>query len=510
MEGTADRSSQADHDTRAGVIATPSQAGKSGVIRSSRADNRAVTAHTDPRQHGYSRGLRAAAFILPALLITALMALDFFVLGNVFPPGVSHLITLLIGIAGVLGFSAAIFARLTTLQERDRESADRLRRLAAALEEKRKQLQAVNAAGLALTSELDRDEVLQRVADQARAVTNARYAALGVFDEEGVVESFTTSGISAEERARIGPLPRGRGLLGHLQREGKPIRLRDLHQHPASVGFPADHPPMKSFLGTPIVLRGETLGDLYLTEKQGTAEFSADDEEALKTLAAQAAIAIENARLYQQAERVSILEERQRIRMDLHDGVMQSLYGVGLLLEDVAERIDTEPKGSKDQLWRAIDRLNAAIADLRGYVLGLTPVQTSDRPLTESLEQLAEQARSSALVDMKVEVSDEAARRLDHQRREAAFYIAADALGNVARHARARHAELRLFDADGIVVLEIADDGVGFDFEAGTTDGHGLHNMRERAFAVGGTLRVESRPGQGARVRLELPATTKR
>jgi len=455
---------------------------------------------------GYPRRLRLAAFIVPSLLIAGLMALDFFVLGQFFAPGVSHLITILVGVAGVLAFSAAVFAQLTVLQGRDLANSERLRQLADALEQKRQQLQAVNTAGLALTSELDRGEVLQRVADQARAVANARYAALGVFNEEGTLESFTTSGITREERERVGPLPRGLGLLGHLRREPRPLRLRDLHEHPASVGFPKDHPPMRSFLGTPILLRGEPLGNLYLTEKQGADEFSADDAEALETLAAQAAIAIENARLYQQVERVSVLEERQRIRMDLHDGVMQSLYGVGLLLEDVAERVDGEPARAREQLWHSIDRLNAAIADLRGYVLGLRPVQASDQPLTESLPLLAEQAQSNALIDVEVEVAPAAAERLDGPRREAAYYIAADALGNIARHARARHASVRLFDDDGRVVLQISDDGVGFDFEA-TTTGHGLHNMRERAFAVGGTLRVESQPGRGARVRLELPAT---
>lgn len=437
------------------------------------------------------------------------MALDFFLVERFFPSGISHFITVLVGVAGVFAFSSVIFAQLASLQGRDRANSERLRQLADALEQKRQQLQAVNAAGLALTSELDRDEVLQRVADQARAVANAKYAALAVFNEEGMVETFTTSGISAEERAQIGPLPRGLGLLGHLQKERKPLRLRDLHQHPSSVGFPTNHPPMRSFLGTPIVLRGETLGNLYLTEKQGAEEFTADDADALETLAAQAAIAIENARLYEQVERVSALEERQRIRMDLHDGVMQSLYGVGLLLEDVAERVDSEPASAKGQLWRSIDQLNAAIADLRGYVLGLRQVQASDQPLTESLPLLAEQARSNALIDVDVQVSPDAVQRLDQPRQEAAYYIAADALGNIARHARARHAWVRLFDEDGVVVLQIADDGVGFDFEASTT-GHGLHNMRERAFAVGGTLRVESQPGRGARVRFELPTMEER
>ena len=456
------------------------------------------------RGSGYPRRLRIAAVVFPSLLIVGLVALDYVLVESFFPAIVSHLITLVVGIAGVLAFSTAIFDRLTRLQTRDRDSAARLRSLADALELKRTQLQAVNAAGLALTSELDREEVLQRVADQARIIADAKYAALGVFDDEGVLETFTTSGITQEERELIGPLPRGLGLLGHLQRERRPIRLRDLHEHAASVGFPANHPPMRSFLGTPILLRGETLGNLYLTEKAGGGEFTEDDTEALETLAAQAAVAIENARLYEQVERVSVLEERQRIRMDLHDGVMQSLYGVSLLLEDVADRLALEPEHARAELLRAVDRLNASIADLRGYVLGLRQVQASDRPLQESLTLLAEQARSNALIDVKVEVSPAAASELDRGRREAAYYIAADALGNVARHARARHASVELFPQDGKVVLQIIDDGVGFAFDANVT-GHGLHNMRERAFSVGGTLDVHSTPGAGSRVRLELP-----
>jgi len=443
--------------------------------------------------------------VLPSLLIVSLVLLDYFLVDRVFPAGISHLVTATIGVAGVLAFSTAVFNQLSALQSRDSENARQLRSLADELEEKRTQLQAVNTAGLALTSELDRAEVLQRVADQARLVANAQYAALGVFDDLGIVETFTTSGISDEERARIGPLPRGRGLLGHLRDEPKPLRLRDLHEHPSSVGFPKDHPPMTSFLGTPILLRGEPLGNLYLTNKQGAPEFTAADAEALETLAAQAAIAIENARLYEQAERVSVLEERQRIRMDLHDGVMQSLYGIGLLLEDVADRLEVEPADSKAQLLRAVDRLNAAIADLRGYVLGLKPIEASDQPLVESLALLAEQARSNALLDVSVDVSAEAAAGLDRERREATYYIAADALGNIARHARARRASVRLARQNGRVVLEIADDGVGFDVASGAT-GHGLHNMRERAFAVGGTMTVTSEPGSGARIRLELPA----
>ena len=447
--------------------------------------------------------LRAAGFVLPSVLIALLVALDY-LLEPILAPLAAHLVLMVIGIAGVLAFSTVLFARFTELYRRDEEQAAELRALARDLEQRRAQLQALNVAGMSLTSELDAPRVLERVVEQARNVANAKYAALGVFDERGDVEQFITSGLTAEERERIGPLPKGRGVLGVLQHDQRTLRLRDLKDHPRSVGFPKNHPPMRSFLGTPILYRGVSLGNLYLTEKQGAPEFSSDDEEAIRTLAAQAAIAIENARLYEQLERVSVNEERHRIGMDLHDGVIQSLYGVSLQLEDAAERLTEEPSAARKVLDRAVDRLNASIADLRGYVLGLRPVRGSDRPLTESLPTLAAQARTNALLDVDVAVSAEASSALDGAGREAAFYIAADALGNIQRPARAHRVTVRLFREANAVVLEIEDDGVGFDYER-AVDGHGLRNMRERAFSAGGRLNVWTAPGEGSRVRFEMP-----
>lgn len=443
--------------------------------------------------------------MLPALLLGVLIALDYFVLERLLPAGEAHLVEYAIGVAGVITFSAVMFGRLSELYARQREQSERLARLADALEGKRQQLQALNTAGMTLSAELASETVLQKVADVARDVANARYAALGVFNEEGEVVQFLTAGISPEERARIGDLPKGRGILGLLQRERRPLRLRELRAHTASVGFPPNHPPMRSFLGVPIASRGRSLGNLYLTEKRGAEEFTADDEEALLTLAAQAAIAIENARLYEQSERVTILEERQRIGMDLHDGAIQSLYGLGLLIEDAAERIGTAPEDVRRDLWRAVDRLNAAIADLRSYVLGLRPIHGSDRPLTESLPTLAQQVGTNALLAVTVEIDPRAEEMLEPSTREAVFYIAADALANVARHARAHRADVHLAAHDSRIVLEIVDDGVGF-VTGEAAGGLGLRNMRERAFLVGGRLDVESAPGSGTRVRFEVPA----
>jgi signal transduction histidine kinase len=159
-------------------------------------------------------------------------------------------------------------------------------------------------AGIALSSELSLDALLQRIVETAAQLTGARYAALGVIDRSGqALERFLTTGIDAETHAAIGDLPRGRGILGVLIREAKTLRLHDLADDPRSVGFPRHHPPMKAFLGVPILLRGVAYGNLYLTEKEGGEDFTEEDEELTQLLAAQAAVAIENARLYETSTR---------------------------------------------------------------------------------------------------------------------------------------------------------------------------------------------------------------
>jgi signal transduction histidine kinase len=163
-------------------------------------------------------------------------------------------------------------------------------------------LRSLLDAGIALTSELSLDGVLKRVTEAAATLTGARYAALGVIDTHGTeLERFLTYGIDDETHAAIGDLPRGRGILGVLIRDRAPVRLRDLTEDPRAVGFPAHHPPMHTFLGVPIALRGVAFGNLYLTEKEDGAEFTSEDQEVVELLAAQAAVAIENARLYEAA-----------------------------------------------------------------------------------------------------------------------------------------------------------------------------------------------------------------
>ena len=160
-------------------------------------------------------------------------------------------------------------------------------------------------AGMTLASQLSLPAILQRLADLAVELTEARYGALGVLGRDGMLVDFITTGMTEDQRRAIGHLPVGRGILGVLIRDVRPLRLVDLTQDPRSVGFPPNHPPMRSFLGAPVVARGLVYGNLYLTEKQGADEFSAEDERALTVLAAQAGVAIDNARLYEEAQQRS-------------------------------------------------------------------------------------------------------------------------------------------------------------------------------------------------------------
>jgi signal transduction histidine kinase len=163
-------------------------------------------------------------------------------------------------------------------------------------------LRALVETGVAITSELSLDALLQRLVESASELTGARYAALGVIDRTGAeLERFLTTGIDAETKAAIGDLPRGRGILGVLIREDEPLRLHNIGDDPRSVGFPPNHPPMKTFLGVPVHLRGVAYGNLYLTEKAGGEDFTDEDQELVELLASQAAVAIENARLYEAA-----------------------------------------------------------------------------------------------------------------------------------------------------------------------------------------------------------------
>jgi two-component system sensor histidine kinase DevS len=547
-----------------------------------------------------------------------------------------------------------------------------------AARQRTEQLAALNEASLSLTSELSLRAVLQKVVDLSRQVVQARYGALGILDEQGRIQEFITSGISARERTRIGDPPEGKGVLGLIMREGKALRLGDIRAHPQFVGFPPHHPVMHSLLGLPIVYKGRTIGDLYLTDKEGGAEFTQEDQDAVTLFAAQAAVAIENARLYEEERRraqewrslfelgeqvaasldlhalletvvqraqellrtdvamltllspggdeltiaacvglctealrnlrvpvrqtmpeppaeeegpviiedyltdprrttppipeileerlvsfiaarfaakgklmgvlhvanrtpthfsehdakllqafanlaavavenarlyeqvqsLAVLEERQRIGMDLHDGVIQSIYAVGLNLEECSEEVFNQPSDVRVRLEKAINDLNQVIKDIRNYIFDLRPRALESTNLADALSALIRELRVNSLVDANLVVDGgrDLSSMLTEDQVTNLFHIAQEALTNVQKHARASAVEARLTTRNGVLRLAISDNGVGFAPGRDSDPGHrGLRNMAERAQSLGGRLSLESAPGKGTSVVVDVP-----
>ncbi len=538
-------------------------------------------------------------------------------------------------------------------------------------------MRALHRATLSLYSDLSLDGVLQRITQAARDLANARYAALGVPDESGGLAAFVTVGLTDEEIQRIERPPSGKGLLGEMLRTGQTIRMADLTSHPKAGGFPPGHPAMRSFLGVPIAAYGRPLGQIYLTEKLGADEFDAQDQRLIEMLAAHAAaaienarlyrqvlsseseltqsneqlelfntlatavssameldtlledmlerviglfgaeageiflheesdntfhlavhrgrsvthfwkasrfrpgegfngqvaetgklawtkdlrpelsfnnsdgfatlvaiplvaramvvgvldlafrgeraistheaglleamgagvgVAVENARLYRQARRLAVLEERERIGMDLHDGIIQSIYAVGLTLEYTRLLMRESPEKGTIRLEQAIDGLNAIIRDIRSYILDLQPSRISTDNLVEAMTRLVREFRANTLVEADLQLETAALADLSRETRTAYFLIAQEALANIAKHAHASKVLVSLRRLGGSVALQVFDNGDGFDADQNTAMlGHGLSNMAERARQIGGNLTLVSSPGEGTTVTVESP-----
>ncbi len=367
-------------------------------------------------------------------------------------------------------------------------------------------LEALDAATRAIAEVKDLEATLQLIVDRVRDLVDAEYAALGIATPSGEIERFITSGLSAEDRAKIGPLPRGHGLLGLIIHEGQSVRTPDIGAHPASFGFPPYHPPMKTFLGVPITRDGHPVGDLYMTDKRGGAQFDSHDQRLVELFARHAAIAMQNARLHERIAALAVVEERERIGRDLHDGIIQSLYAVSLSLEDVGEIAREDADAVAVRVDRAIDSLQSTISDIRHFILGLRPGLLALTGLAEGLERLADEARLASVVSVETDVDLDASARLDDEQSGQLLGIAHEALSNVTRHSAATVARVTLVADDAGVLLTIEDDGVGFD-PMGTfgPDHLGLTNMRERAAMLGGTLEVSGRDGGGTRVTAYVP-----
>ncbi len=550
-------------------------------------------------------------------------------------------------------------------------------------EQLQERLLALHRASLELVKDISLGTLLERIASVACEQANARYAALGVLDDDGKIEQFITVGLSDDKSKRIPHTPEGRGLLGAVMRSDAPIRVPDILSDERSVGFPQNHPHMHSFLGVPIRAGERQLGQIYLTDKIGQPEFTADDERIIQMLAGYAAaaiqnarlyndlrerdltltrrsedltllndvasalastlgmdeilnetlalvmeylkveageifllegkgkaqmlrlvlhrgqaaeafwtrnrfkvgegfvglvaqsgeplvstnlskdmrylrkavvkagfnqmvslpltsgekligvlsaarrgqepfedrsiqlltavgnwagLAIENARLHDNARRLAVLEERERIGMDLHDGIIQSIFGIGLSLENVYHLVNENPAQAKERIQQAINGLNQTIRDLRTYILDLRPRQLGDENLMAGLKRLVTEYRVNTLAEAMLTGKDEDVADLPQNQALALFHICQEALANTAKHARAKRVSVSVWTASDRVLMEIQDNGRGFDLEKmSMTLGHGLANIHTRIRGVGGDVDIISAPGEGTTILAWVP-----
>ncbi len=542
-------------------------------------------------------------------------------------------------------------------------------------------LVALHRASLELVRDLSLDVVLERIVNLAREQAGARYAALGVQDAEGKLVRFISVGMTAGEARQIAHPPIGLGLIGAIAREKRTIRIPDIALDKRSVGFPPNHPHMTSFLGVPIISGNQLLGQIYLTDKEDYTEFSRDDERVIETLAAYAAVAIVNARMYEdlvtrdqslsqrnrdlkllndigemlantfeidqilenildhvmayldveageiflteedgsslrlavhrgeapeafwtkdqfrlgegfiglvaesgkpivtnhldqdarflrtevvnsgfqclacipmlahgnvvgvmevatrhiqpletrelslltsigtwagtaienvrlnlQGRRLAVLEERERIGMDLHDGIIQSIYAVGLALDYARLEVETNPDKALVKVEQAIEGLNSTIRDIRTYIMDLRPRQFRGENLVDSLQRLIDETRTNTRLEISLSGPANGAVVLPTATATAFFHICQEALANVAKHAQAQRVRVNLWTTSERAMLEVNDDGLGFDLSSmNLALGHGLANMHTRAHKMGGDIEITSEPGKGTSVLAWIP-----
>jgi signal transduction histidine kinase len=392
-----------------------------------------------------------------------------------------------------------------------------------------RRLDVIGRATVAIAAERSLPALLQRIVEAAREVTSATYGALGVTGPSGGLTEFITTGISEEQRALIGPPPHGHGLLGVILRGTVPLRVGRISDHPLSYGFPPNHPPMTSFLGAPILLRGRNLGNLYLTDKQGAPEFSEEDERLLRILAAHAALAIDSTRLYERtnealAERVRELatandqlqrlaslvidaqeEERRRISRELHDDTAQALTSVLVRMRLLARQAVKDEV--RDGLLELMELTTGALDGVRRMAIDLRPSTLDDLGLVPAVESYAREfgERWSIDVIVRAQIDGE---RLPRDRELMVYRIVQEALSNVAKHAGAGRVEITMRREGGHLVATVRDDGRGFDVGAvleSRERGLGIFGMQERAQLAGGYLDLQSAKGAGTTVTLVLP-----
>lgn len=401
--------------------------------------------------------------------------------------------------AAILVLAAGVLVARTVIPHRAVRGYDHLER-------ENRGLLALHQAVLDVYAQNSLDTVLQSVVDQAAKMLEARYGAVSVVDDAGQVSHFVTSGVDREAYQGT-PEPCGRSLIGVVRDGGERLRLRDVTAHPRFRGFPDQHPTMRSLLSVPIRCRGPFRGALFVAEKRGGPEFSPGDEEVLDRFATAAAIAIDHAHLHERLRGTAVVQERERIGREMHDGMAQLLAYVNAKAQAVDVLLKRGRAGeAREQLGQLARAARDAYVDARAAILDLRTEVGEDHALIRELAEYVE--RWEELADVRAVVRVEEGIHLEFPAELQLVRIVQETLTNVRKHADATEVTLEMRREGDRVVTRITDDGRGFDPGQLTRTGNprfGLGVMRERAESVGGELRVETVVGRGTTVIVSMP-----
>jgi len=357
-------------------------------------------------------------------------------------------------------------------------------------------LQALIDAMLVVAADLDLTVVLRTITGRAVDLVDARFGAMGVLDASrtGLAE-FVTVGLEPEETAAIGRLPSGKGILGLLIREPRPVRLRDLGEHPERSGFPPAHPHMRSFLGVPVSVGDEVYGNLYLCDKRDAEEFTEEDEDVVAALALAAGLAIDKARLYARLRQLTLTEERERIARDLHGHVIQRLFAVGLSLQGAA-RLEGLP-GAGIRLHEAIDELDDTIGQIRSTVFAMqVPPQRQGSGVRGDVLAAVDGA-TGGLSGLETTVDlDGPLDELGPQLIDTLLLSVREAVAAAVRRPGVHRIDVELSATETTVELRVLDDAPGA--EALIDAVPGLEALTERAKLHGGSCELRPRLGGGS------------
>jgi two-component system sensor histidine kinase DevS len=373
------------------------------------------------------------------------------------------------------------------------------------LAQRNEELELVNSLATAASSTVSVDELLGQMIDQTLELFQANSAEIYLREESS--DSFRLAmyrGESAAVPQHRNGFREGEGWIGGVVADGRPAfsRLAQTAASPASPEEAAAGPGTVACI--PLTAKGEVVGVLNLAYL-GEREFTESELGLLEAVGAGIGIAVENARLSRQARRLAVLEERERIGMDLHDGIIQSIYAVGLNL-DYARLISQENQDQiGERLAQSIDQLNAVIRDIRAYILDLQPSRIATQDLGHALDRLVREFRSNSLIEVEVRLEPEIVKHLDAMRSAVFFHIAQEALANIAKHANASRVWISLREMDDELIFQVADNGRGFDTGGEPRRlGHGLSNMAERARQAGGAFEAISSPGEGSTISIRI------